>query len=146
MTGFFFRASGVEKPSLCQILKGVSLMKRHLPFAAALLLFILSVPSIPQTCGVRCGKERWKVKTLTDTTVVNVDLDPVEKSINWLRTRTRPSSLPNTKRLIGTETMVFKVKGVVLSFKKEDDKDFHVIIAQSNNHGRTLIAIIAQSV
>jgi hypothetical protein len=36
--------------------------------------------------------------------------------------------------------MVFKVKGVVLSYKKEaNDNDFHVIIAQSNNHGRTMI-------
>jgi len=35
--------------------------------------------------------------------------------------------------------MVCKVKGVVLSYKKEDDNDFHVVIAQSNNHSRTMI-------
>jgi hypothetical protein len=121
-------------------------MKPYLPFAAALSLFLITVPAFSQTCGVHCGTERWKVKTLTDTTVVNIDLDPVEKPINWPRTRTRPSSLPNTKRLIGIETMVFKVKGVVMAFKKEDDNDYHVVIAQSNNHGRTMIAIIARRV
>ena len=80
------------------------------------------------------------MKTLTDTTVDMIDLDPVEKSINWLRTRTPPHPLPSNKRLIGIETMTFKVKGVVLSFKKEtNDNDFHVVIAQSNNHSRTMI-------
>jgi len=36
--------------------------------------------------------------------------------------------------------MTFKVKGVVLSFKKEENNnEFHVVIAQSNNHSRTMI-------
>lgn len=63
----------------------------------------------------------------------------VEKTINWLHTRTRPPSLPNTKRHIGIETMVFKVMGVVLPFKRECDEDFHVIITQSINHSSATI-------
>jgi hypothetical protein len=36
--------------------------------------------------------------------------------------------------------MTFKIRGVVLSFKLEtNDKDFHVVIAQPNNHSRTMI-------
>src|SRR5262249_28394609 len=114
-------------------------MKYRLFVATTFLISFLVAPAIAQNCGIHCGTERWKVKTLTDTTIVNVDFDPVEKSVNWLRTRTRPQSLPNTKRLIGIETMTFKVKGVVLFFKRESDNDFHVVIAQSNNHKRTMI-------
>lgn len=115
-------------------------MKYHLLFVVLLLVGLLSVPSITQTtCGVSCGVERWAVKTLSDSTFGNINQTPVEKTINWLRTRERPASLPNTTRLIGIETMVFKVRGVVLSFKKQADKDFHVIIAQSNYYARTMI-------
>src|SRR5262249_36141361 len=110
--------------------KGVSPMKRsHFQprtvlrsVVAALLVFSLAIPSIPQDCGFHCGTERWVVKTLTDTTVNLIDLDPVQKSIQWLRTRAKPHPLPRKTRLVGIETMTFKVKGVVLSFKK-DPKD-----------------------
>jgi hypothetical protein len=30
-------------------------MRHRLPFAAALLLFLFTVPAIPQTCGVHCA-------------------------------------------------------------------------------------------
>lgn len=115
-------------------------MKRYLGFTAIILVLLLAIHASPQTCGFHCGTARWKVKTLTDTTVENLDSNPIVKSIHWLRTRTRPSSLPNTKRLIGIETMTFKVTGVVLKYKFEaNDNDFHVVIAQRNNHNRTMI-------
>lgn len=112
------------------------------PLLALYVLFaslFLVTTADAQQCGVHCGTERWKVKSLTDTTLNLLDTDPVVKTINWLRTRSRPSSLPNTRRLVGIETMTFKVTGVVLKFKLEDDRDFHVVIAQSNNHARTMI-------
>jgi hypothetical protein len=117
-------------------------MRRKLLLLAsfAIAISLSAVPSLSQQCGVRCGTERWKVKSLTDSTVDLVDFDPVEKSINWLRIRARPHSLPNTKRLIGSETMTFRVRGVVLKHRLEDHCDFHVVIAQSNNHARTMIA------
>jgi hypothetical protein len=110
----------------------------RLSLIIALLLSALT--AYGQTCGVHCGTERWKVKTLTDTTVNTIDQTEVTKTINWLRTRTKPASLPNTRRLVGIETMTLKVTGVVMTFKKEDnDNDFHVVIAQANNHSKTMI-------
>jgi hypothetical protein len=115
-------------------------MKRLLRFSLLSIILVLSVQfSYSQTCGVHCGTERWKVKTLTDTTVGNIDPDEVTKTINWFRTRTRPASLPNTTRLIGVETMTFKLKGRVMKFKREDDKDFHVVIAQTNNFSKMMV-------
>jgi hypothetical protein len=114
-------------------------MKRTVfPLTVFCVLVLSALTAYGQPCGVHCGAERWKVKNLTDSTVGNIDQDEIEKSINWLRTRTRPAHLPNTSRLVGIETMTFKVVSVVMTFKREDDKDY-VVIAQSNNHNRTMI-------
>jgi len=113
--------------------------RRLLPLTLVLVLVLSALTAYGQTCGIHCGTERWKIKSLTDSWVEYIDETEVSKTINWLRTRTPPASLPNSHRLIGIETMKFRVKGVVLSFKREDDKDFHVVIAQSNNHNRTMI-------
>ncbi|MDX6498113.1 MAG: hypothetical protein QOG23_1373 [Blastocatellia bacterium] len=116
-------------------------MKRRLfPLTLFFVLLLSALTAYGQTCGVHCGTERWAVKTLTDTTVGNIDQTEVVRTINWVRTRTTPGSLPNTTRLIGVETMTLKITGVVLFFKKEtNDNDFHVVIAQVNNHARTMI-------
>ena len=115
-------------------------MKRTFRFSilAAVLSFTFQF-SYGQ-CGVHCGTERWPVKTLTDSTVGNIDSTEVVRTINWVRTRTKPAQLPNSRRLNGVETMTLKITGVVLFFKKEtNDNDFHVVIAQSNNHAKTMI-------
>jgi hypothetical protein len=115
-------------------------MKRFL--FLVVLVVIQSVQSFGQ-CGVHCGTERWKVKTLTDTTRVNIDPDEVLKTINWFRTRTRPANLPNTRRLIGIETMTFRVRGKVIAYKREGgahgDRDFHVVLAQVNHPSKTMV-------
>jgi len=109
-------------------------------FSASLFFFLLSLSiQVTAQCGVHCGTERWRVKTLTDTTVDNIEPEEVSRSINWFRTRTRPASLPNNTRLIGVETMTFRVRGQVLHYKREPDKDFHVVIAQTKNHNRTMV-------
>jgi hypothetical protein len=119
-------------------------MKRFLSliFLAAVLCL-----QVNAQCGVHCGTERWKVKTLTDSTVGNIDSDEITKTINWFRTRTRPANLPDTRRLVGIETMTFKVKGKVIAFKREGgahgDRDFHVVLAQVNNLSKTMVVEFA---
>lgn len=119
-------------------------MKRILSLVFLLLLLTLQANA---QCGVHCGTERWKVKTLTDSTIGNIDADEIVKTINWFRTRTRPASLPNTRRLVGIETMTFKVTGKVLAYKREGgahgDRDFHVILAQVNNLSKTMVVEFA---
>jgi hypothetical protein len=61
----------------------------------------------------------------------NVDFTPKEKSIQWLRTRTRPPHLPKCRRPPGGEFMTFKIKGVVRNYTVEDDHDFHVVHNES---------------
>jgi len=85
-------------------------MKRFL--SIAFLLVVISLNASGQApCGVHCGTERWKVKTLTDSTVGTIDPAETPKTITNLRGRTRPAILPNTTRVNGAETFTFKVKG-----------------------------------
>lgn len=56
-------------------------MKRYLPFAAALLIVLLSVPSLPQTCGIHCWTERasQKIEKIrTQTLIHSLDLKTVD--------------------------------------------------------------------
>ena len=107
------------------------------------LLVVFAPQAYAQNCGVHCGTERWKVKTLTDSTVANIDPTEVTKTIQWLRTRVRPTSLPDNTRLIGIETMTFKVRGKVKEFKREGgsdgDRDFHVVLSQVGQPSKTMI-------
>jgi hypothetical protein len=132
---------------------------KHLLLSFVLTLFFLAlgtsskpptfalVPSlvssaVPIDCKDGCGAERWNIKTLTDDNADNVDFTPKEKSVQWLRTRTRPPHLPKCRRLPGVEFMTFKIKGVVRDYTVEDDHDFHVVIMNPLNHSQTIIVEI----
>ncbi len=111
------------------------------PLFAFSMILALAFEIIAQ-CGVKCGVERWPVKTLTDEKLSLLKLKPIKrKSITWLITREEPDEADKTDnaRLIGIETMVFRVRGVVLGHVREDDKDFHVVIAEENDPSKTMI-------
>ena len=80
------------------------------------------------SAGVRCGRERWKVKTLTDDDVSSIDFTPIPSNITALGSVPAPASdhdLPRQPQ----EQNVFTVVGTVISFKLEDDHDIHLAIA-----------------
>src|SRR5205807_7702069 len=96
--------------------RGGPIMKRLLlSFALTLLFLSFGTSSKPTTfalvspfpidCKDGCGAERWNIKTLTDDNADNIDFSPNEKSIQWLRTRSRPPHLPKCRRLPGVEFM-----------------------------------------
>jgi len=69
-------------------------MKRLL-FSFTVFVFISTLTvSVPAQCGVKCGSERWALKSLSDVDVDEVDFDAIDKSVHWLRTRQRPKKLP----------------------------------------------------
>ncbi|HZS08983.1 MAG TPA: hypothetical protein VFD58_29375 [Blastocatellia bacterium] len=94
-------------------------------------------PISPQ-CGVHCGTERWAVKTLSDDDAGDVDFDPRSHTVRFLRNRIRPSRFPAT-RIPGIEFQTFRVRALLIGFKKEDDRDFHVVIADRRNRAETMI-------
>jgi hypothetical protein len=96
----------------------------------------------PYSCN--CGSERWPVKTLTDEDKLKVNLAPVVTTISDLIKIEAPRDLPRDHRIAPVELTTYVVKAVVIEFKKERDDDFHVVIADPADLGKTMIAEIPE--
>src|SRR5215469_16558911 len=118
------------------------MMGRTKKFALALLLFCcLAAPSFAQ----RCGKERWSVKTGTDSGVTQVDLaHPQSATIGDLTALQPPNPLPTDSRFAPTENTVFVVDATLMDFKLESgstgDSDYHLVL--QDDQGNTMVAEI----
>lgn len=112
-------------------------MKRLLPLLGLIALFVHYTPA---QCGEHCGTERWAVKTLSDSTVSNVNFTPKKKSVHWLVNATPPTGpKPESRRINGLEWVNYLVKAVLIGYKKEnEDHDLHVVIADLRT-GETMI-------
>src|SRR3954471_22706703 len=84
--------------------------------------------SPPAHSAVKCGEERWPVKTLSDPKVGDVDFTPHATSVSRLRNKPDPHTKPSTPRLDGVETTTYQVKARLIEFKREGDKDIHLVI------------------
>ena len=56
-----------------------------------------------QSCGRRCGVERWEIKTLSDPERDRVDFTPVRTTIEDLVSLQRPAHTPSYSRIWPTE-------------------------------------------
>ena len=83
--------------------------------------------------------ERWPVKTLSDPKVGDVNFTPHDTSIGRLRNRRDPHTKPSTPRLDGVETTTFRVKVRLIEFKREDDKDIHLVVSVPSARSKTMI-------
>jgi hypothetical protein len=116
--------------------------------AAALFAFS------PSTRGARsdeCGEERWDVKTLTDTPEASaVDLahwktTTIEKLRRLNEQGKRSSGQPpkdlkkTTPRMPPVETTVYSVTALLMSMKREKDKDIHLVIADPKVGGSMIV-------
>lgn len=108
-------------------------------------LLILPTALQGQACGTHCGSERWKVKTFTDLDTGKVNLTPVQETVHHLRTLTRPTSLPTTRRKGPVELTTYQVNAVLVGWKLETDQDFHVVIAEPGHPKQTMIVEIPDS-
>jgi hypothetical protein len=88
-----------------------------------------------------CGSERWLVKTLADPAASKVRFASVKpRTVEDLRHLKAPKNLkPTTPRQTGTERTVFSVKGLLMSMKREDDSDIHLVIADPKPSGSMIV-------
>ncbi len=105
----------------------------------------IGAAEIATSCGVKCGVERWAVKTLTDADADEVDLTPVVRTPFQLRKLEEPEEKPDNGRLGDVERAVYEVHGVILGWIREADKDIHIVIASESNHATTIIAEVPSS-
>jgi hypothetical protein len=114
--------------------------------AAAFLLFrYLTRPAPPPafTCGVHCGTERWRIKTAFDNDASRIDFTARRSTVAELTSLRAPARLEGEERS-DAEKHVYSVEAVLLGWKVEDaakgDHDFHLVLADPNDLGRTMIA------
>ncbi|HEV2299247.1 MAG TPA: hypothetical protein VGR72_12100 [Candidatus Acidoferrales bacterium] len=93
-------------------------------------------------CGIQCGVERWQIKTLTDADVASVNFSPRPSTVAWLTSQPTPSSLPTDSRIAPLEFQAFTVRALLVGYKEEDDRDFHLILADLSDPSATMIAEI----
>src|ERR1700704_3112987 len=75
-----------------------------------------------------CGVERWSVKTGTDADRALVSSAPMARTIQYLRTRTKPTSYPRNQRIAPHELRTYDVGAVVTTYRVEGDKDIHLVL------------------
>lgn len=127
-------------------------MKRIVCAAFAAFLFIVALPNVTiaqenDADQSGCGKERWPVKTLVDADVSSVNFTPKSATVTQLRAlyggkspfkSTKDAFAANATRL-PAEKQVYRVRAVLVGWKKEADRDFHIVIADPNDPKATMI-------
>ena len=151
----------VSEPFGCfsTIPPGKTAMRRRKTLLAVLLSLVGSVLafvplgrplahgfSAPQqelpACGTNCGTERWSVKTLSDADREKVDFTAKEATVGWLVSQEHPAQSPPDQRIGPIERQTCKVRAQLISYKVEQDGDFHIVIADVEDPGKTMIAEI----
>ena len=99
-------------------------------------------PSV-RYASAACGSERWTVKTLTDAAAAKLDLNKVKTTtVEGLRHLKVPENLTATSaRRAGAEKTVYTVQGLLMSMKREDDSDIHLVIADPKLGGSMIVEI-----
>ncbi len=107
-----------------------------------MLLTLLPSPA----AALRCGVERWNVKTAVDSDVGRIDVTKTTAtSISALLQLAEPASRPADARVDPTETTVFSVTARLTRFKwesssKSGDSDYHLVIEDES--GNSMVAEI----
>ncbi len=98
-------------------------------------------------CGTHCGTERWALKTLTDSGSAAITSSaPKASSVSNLIVEQAPSHLPQTTRIAPIENQQFTIQAILIAWKQEagakGDQDFHLVLADPQDHAKTMIAEI----
>jgi hypothetical protein len=110
-----------------------------------LVIFVFTGLFTVSTFGQRCGKERWSVKTGTDSGAGQVNLaNPQPANISDLVGLAAPSPLPTDTRFSPTENTIFVVNATLTDYKIESgatgDSDYHLVLM--DDQGNTMVAEI----
>lgn len=81
-----------------------------------------------------CGVERWAIKTGADPGAPAISLLPKLTTVAALGAIPVPGSIPFSTRVKPSETTVFAVKDVKLTFVRlEDDGDYHLVLTDGTS-------------
>ena len=120
-------------------------MNRLLRAALAACIVFVSLPlihspAIARTSAPKCGVERERVKVLEDSTASSIDFTPRSSSVNAIRALPVPANYSRySQTRYPQERQVLSVQAQLVGWKYENDKDFHVVIAQPGHPSETMI-------
>lgn len=94
--------------------------------------------------GLECGVERWSVKTLSDADASRVSLAQVQQTtIKALNDHpTHCSGLPSA-RTFAEEFEVYEVIARITYVRLEDDRDYHIALADPGDSSYTIVTEVA---
>ncbi len=117
-------------------------MRRVIAWLALILVVAWQTPVPAESASAdQCGVWRWPVKTLSDPAADQVDFQPVARTVSKLVKLKEPDELKkDTHRTPPVEFTVYRVRVRLIEYKREEDRDFHVVMSSPVNRQRTFVA------
>jgi len=102
------------------------------------------VPPSGPIPGLECGVERWSVKTLSDSNASRVDLASVQTTtVRALNERASHCNGGPDSRTYAEEFAVYEVVGRITYVAPQDDRDYHVVLADPADASYTIVTEVA---
>lgn len=107
-----------------------------------LCLHLYALSGILLASGQECGVERWSIKTLSDTDTAFIHFNNVVRSsVHDQVNMEAPFGRLNDR--LASETVVYEIECFVIGYKKEPDRDIHVIVEDINTDETMVIEIMS---
>lgn len=92
----------------------------------------------------KCGVERWAVKTLADSEASKITSTVTDSTIEKLRNEPAPTDLKAQPdhRHSPVELTRYRIHALLLGFKRENDRDYHLVLASPQDKSITMVAEI----
>jgi len=101
---------------------------------AGIAILLCSAPSL-YACGTG-DTERWDVKVLKDAKVSKINWSPEESSVSELVALVHSSGSAGRAP---AEARTVRVRGLAIGIQTQPDGDFHLVIADPDDHKKTMI-------
>jgi hypothetical protein len=89
----------------------------------------------------KCGVERWAVKTLSDADTIGVRFDSVISTTVTALTQLEKLKVGQSTTRQPEERVVYRVPGVLTHFKREEDRDLHLILKALDSDSTIVIEV-----
>jgi hypothetical protein len=100
----------------------------------ALVLLVGSASAFAEAMPRQCGYDRWPVKILADKDGVRVDFKPIDTTVSKLVAIPIHEVAYSYDRRLGPEEFhVYRLRAKLISVKREQDSDLHMIVADMDN-------------
>ena len=109
-------------------------------FLGTLALFF-SVSVVDSHAQEECGVERWAVKTLSDSDTSLVRFDSAETTTVSELARLPKLKVGHSTARLPEERVVYRVTGVVTHYKKEEDRDLHLVLKALDTDSTIVIEV-----